>query len=101
MRGWFRGLGLLQPTIVLDDGQVPFWPRDEPEQVAIQRFTTASNAGRSRCFRPRMKPASSCSPITSRVGRREGFYFTRHLSFTTPFRALNPTILAERLGKLR
>jgi hypothetical protein len=34
-------------------------------------------------------------------GRREGFYFTRHLSFTTPFRALNPTILAERLGKLR
>ena len=34
-------------------------------------------------------------------GRLEGFYFRRHPPFTTPFPALNRTLLAGRLGKVR
>src|SRR5205823_3965454 len=34
-RGWLRGIGLLQPAIVLERGQVPFWFADEPAAVEV------------------------------------------------------------------
>ncbi len=101
MRGWLRGLGLLQPAIVLDDGQVPFWSKDEPEQMAIQALYDRLQRQPQQVFPATYEARVDVPSDHFASGRLEGFYFKRHPPFTTPFPALNRTLLAARLGKVR
>jgi hypothetical protein len=101
MRGWFRGIGLLQPAIVLDHGQVPFWFRDEPERTEIQTLYDRLQCQPQQVFPVAFEARVDVPSGHIASGRLEGFYFPRHRRFTTPFAALNRTLLAERLGEVR
>jgi hypothetical protein len=101
MRGWFRGIGLLQPAIVLKHGQVPFWFPDKPGRMEVLALYDRLGRQPEQVF-----PIEFGAPVDVRSdhfasGRLEGFCFPRRPRFLSPFPALNRTLLAERLGQLR
>ncbi len=101
LRGWFRGIGLLQPAIVLERGQVPFWFLEEPRRQAILALYETLEHEPEQVF-----PIEFCArvEVPSEMfasARLEGFCFPRRPPFLSPFPALNRTLLAERLGHVR
>ena len=100
MRGWFHGIGLLQPAIVLDHGQVPFWFVDEPSRMEI--LTLYGRLGREpeHVFPIEFSARVDVPSDQFASGRLEGFCFPRRPPFRSPFPMLNRTLFAERLGQV-
>jgi hypothetical protein len=101
MRGWFRGIGLLQPAIVLDHGQMPFWFLDEPSRMEILTLYDRLRRKPEQVFPIELSGRVDVPADHFASGRLEGFCFPRRPPFLSPFRALNRTLLAERLGQVR
>ena len=101
MRGWFRGIGLLQPAIVRERGQVPFWFRDEPDRMEI--LTLYDRLGRQpeHVFPIEFSARVDVPSDHFASGRLKGFCFPRRPPFLSPFPALNRTLLAAQLGQVR
>lgn len=93
-RGWFRGLGLLQPTIAVERGQVPLWFDEEPSRSQVREDYGLLEREPDEVFplefRARAEPQSG--ELAS--GRIDGFCFARRPPFTSPFPLLNRTVLA-------
>jgi hypothetical protein len=101
LRGWFRGIGLLQPAIVLDHGQVPFWFPDEPGRTEILALYDRLGRRPEQVFPIEFGARVGVPSDHFASGRLEGFCFPRRPPFLSPFPALNRTLLAGRLGQAR
>lgn len=101
MRGWFRGIGLLQPAIVVDHGQVPFWFLDEPGRTEILTLYDRLGRQAEQVFPIEFGARVDVPSDQFASGRLEGFCFPRRPPFRSPFPALNRTLLPERLGRVR
>jgi hypothetical protein len=101
LRGWFRGIGLLQPAIVLDGGQIPFWFREEPRRDQILALYDLLERDPTQVFPVEFQARVEVPPDSFASSRLDGFCFARRPPFVTPFPALNRTLLAERLGHVR
>jgi hypothetical protein len=100
-RGWFRGIGLLQPAIVLERGQVPFWFLEKPVREEILTLYDTLGRDAKQVFPIEFRARVEVPPESFASGRLEGFCFPRRPPFVSPFPALNRTLLAERLGQIR
>ena len=98
LRGWFRGTGLLQPAIVLERGQVPFWFVEEPGRREILALYDTLERGPEQVFPIEFRARVDVPSHMFATGRLDGFCFPRRPPFLSPFPALNRTLLAERLG---
>jgi hypothetical protein len=101
MRGWFRGLGLLQPAIVLDDGQVPFWFVEEPRRTEVRELYDLLARVPEHVFPTEFVARVEVPPGQVASGRVDGFSFPRPRPIVSPFPMLNRTLFAERLGEVR
>jgi hypothetical protein len=101
LRGWFRGIGLLQPAITLDRGQVPFWFVEEPGGQEILALYDTLERGPEQVFPLEFQARVEVPSDMVASGRLEGFCFPRRPPFLTPFPALNRTLLPARLGHVR
>jgi hypothetical protein len=101
LRGWFRGIGLLQPAIVLERGQVPFWFLEKPVREEILTLYDTLERDAKQVFPIEFQARVEVPPDSFASGRLEGFCFPRRPPFVSPFPALNRTLLAERLGQIR
>jgi hypothetical protein len=101
LRGGFRGIGLLQPAIVLERGQVPFWFIEEPARQEILALYDTLERGPEQVFPIEFRARVEVPSDMFASARLEGFYFPRRPPFLSPFPALNRTLLAERLGHVR
>jgi hypothetical protein len=101
LRGWFRGIGLLQPAIVLERGQVPFWFVEEPGRPKVLALYDTLERGPEQVFPIEFRARVDVPSDMFATGRLDGFCFPRRPPFLSPFPALNRTLLAERLGHVR
>jgi hypothetical protein len=101
LRGWFRGIGLLQPAIVLERGQVPFWFREEPRREEILALYDILERDPTQVFPLEFEARVEVPPDSFASSRLDGFCFPRRPPFLSPFPSLNRTLLAERLGHVR
>jgi hypothetical protein len=101
LRGWFRGIGLLQPAIVLERGQVPFWFPEEPGRQQLLALYDTLERGPEQVFPLAFEARVKVPRDTFASGQLEGFCFPRRPPFLSPFPALNRTLLPERLGHVR
>jgi hypothetical protein len=101
MRGWFRGIGLLQPAIVAEREQVPFWFSDEPTGLEILALYDVLRRQAAQVFPLEFGARVEVALDEFAAGRLEGFCFPRRPPFLSPFPALNRALLGARLGQVR
>jgi hypothetical protein len=101
MRGWFRGIGLLQPAIVLERGQVPFWFVEKPDPDKVRSLYDLLSREPEQVFPVEFRVRVEVPSDQFASGWLEGFAFRRQRPFTSPFPTLNRTLPAERLGHVR
>jgi hypothetical protein len=101
LRGWFHGIGLLQPAIVLERGQVPFWFPEEPGRQQVLALYDTLERGPDQVFPLEFEVRVEVPRDTFASGQLEGFCFPRRPPFLSPFRTINRTLFAERLGHVR
>lgn len=101
LRGWFRGLGLIQPAIVVERGHVPFWFVEEPGRHEVLALYDTLARGPEEVFPVEFGAGVELPSDMVASGRLEGFCFPRRPPFLSPFPALNRTLLAARLGHVR
>jgi hypothetical protein len=101
LRGWFGGIGLLQPAIVTGRGQVRFWFAEEPSPPALRASYELLGGGPERVFPVAFEARIEVPRDHFASGRLDGFCFPRRSRFLTPFPMLNRTFLAARLGHVR
>lgn len=101
LRGWFGGIGLLQPAIVLERGQVRFWFAEEPERPELLALYQLLERDADDVFPLEVNTRIELPPDQLTSARLNGFCFPRPTGFSTPFPALNRTLFGERLGYVR
>jgi hypothetical protein len=77
LRGWFGGMGLLQPAIVLGRGQVPFWFLERPDREEIGALYDALERTPEQVFPIEFRADVDLPADTFASGRLEGFCFPR------------------------
>jgi hypothetical protein len=89
LRGWFGGIGLLQPAIVLERGQVPFWLPRKPDRREIGALYDALERTPEQEFPIGFRADVELPRDTFGSVRLKGFCFARR------------TLLGVRLGRVR
>jgi hypothetical protein len=89
LRGWFGGIGLLQPAIVCERGQVPLWFPRRPARKQIGALYDALERTPEQVFPVEFRTDVELPGHTFGSARLRGFCFPRR------------TLLGARLGHVR